>query len=564
MAKYLTVKPTDVVATPTDAQVAAALNNWLDANPEAITTVADGSITPEKTSWMRPVYNNEYNTADPDALDGYFFYSGTSAATTGGGTAAYSVSGFIPVAAGRQYCFNYIRAIRWLDSDKAFISYDAPNGAVGAILIAPENAAYVRFDVTTANKEAAYMYEYVGVSFDFAAYHSSHILVSNEDAYDDFLALTVGKKVSEGALDLGAVIPAENLHLRQLSGMDEWRWNIVNPDTCVMGTINANTGADGTFVDNDTNKARRTDYIPVTPGEELHFLGFSLFCYDADKVFLQTVSQVGGKATIPDGVAYIRAYAINSAGNVPTLYIMRNKYGTAYTYLDTVDYNDVIPQLKNPERLENYKVYLGLYKWGGKSFCFIGDSFSAPGTWQNEMCDRLMAVYTANPSVSGGRWSDTADPACAYEQAQSLVSGGYAPDVIFCMLGANDGGNAVTLGNIVESTDIADFDLTTYTGGMQACINYLQNNFPDAVIYVGWTPAGANCNFVSASAAETYIERMKELCLMYGVEYLEVRTCGITKYSAAYAGCFEMGTGGGHPTNAGHLKIGEYMARLIG
>lgn len=564
MAKYLTVKPADVVATPTDAQVAAALNSWLDANPEAVSSVADGSITPEKTSWMRPIYNNEYNTDDPDALDGYFFYSATSAGTSGGGTAAYSVSGFIPVAAGRRYCFNKIRSIRWLDSAKAFVAAENAGNAVNRIKTAPENAAYVRFDVATANKEAAYMYEYVGVSFDFAAYHSSHILVSNEDAYDDFLALTVEKQISAGALDLGAVIPDENLHLRQLAGMDEWHWNIVDPDACVMGGINATTGADVIATDSETTKNRRTDYIPVTPGEELRFIGSTLYCYDADKVFLQTLSQTGGKATIPDNVAYIRITATNSNGSVPVFNILRNKYGTAYTYLDTVDYNDVIPQLKKPELLEYYKTYLGINKWGEKSFCFIGDSFSAPGTWQKEMCARLMAFYTANPSVSGGRWSDTADPACAYEQAQSLVSGGYAPDVIFCMLGANDGGNAVTLGNIVESTDIADFDLTTYTGGMQACINYLQNNFPDAVIYVGWTPAGANCNFVSASAAETYIERMKEVCLMYGVEYLEVRTCGITKYSAAYADCFERGTSGGHPTNAGHLKIGEYMARLIG
>ena len=63
--------------------------------------------------------------------------------------------------------------------------------------------------------------------------------------------------------------------------------------------------------------------------------------------------------------------------------------------------------------------------------------------------------------------------------------------------------------------------------------------------------------------ASTYIDKMKELCLRYGVEYIETRTCGITNISEIYADCFENGTSGGHPTAKGQQKIARYMARLF-
>ena len=147
----------------------------------------------------------------------------------------------------------------------------------------------------------------------------------------------------------------------------------------------------------------------------------------------------------------------------------------------------------------------------------------------------------------------------AYEQAQEMVTNGNTPDVILITMGTNDANNSITIGDIVQSNSISDFDLTTYTGGMQACLNYLQNNFPNAIIYVGWTPMGG---LVNGTKAE-YITRMQEVCLMYGVEYIETRTCGVTRFSDVYAECYERGTNGGHPTGVGQQKIGAYMTRLM-
>lgn len=40
------------VGAPTNEQVTAAVETWLDANPDATTTVQDGAVTPEKTSFL--------------------------------------------------------------------------------------------------------------------------------------------------------------------------------------------------------------------------------------------------------------------------------------------------------------------------------------------------------------------------------------------------------------------------------------------------------------------------------------------------------------------------------
>ena len=205
------------------------------------------------------------------------------------------------------------------------------------------------------------------------------------------------------------------------------------------------------------------------------------------------------------------------------------------------------------------------YPFSNKKFCFIGDSFSSPNKWQNTMCEKLQAVNIYNAAIGGARWSrnDSASNTHAYAQAQNIVSKGYKPDVIMICLGCNDAGNSVKLGEIALNNSINNFDITTFSGGMQTTLNYLQNNFPNAIIYVGWTPAGGNCNWSAPTVVNPYIERMKEICLLYGIEYIETRTCGITKYSDVYADLWESGTSGGHPQDSGKIKIGNALANII-
>ena len=337
----------------------------------------------------------------------------------------------------------------------------------------------------------------------------------------------------------------------------EWHWNIVNPAETEEGSLTA-SGAETTGSTAFTH--RRTGFIPVTAGEELHYLWQTVYGYDAEKKFVGTVNNTGGVAVIADGVAYIRATTYSSDGSVPIFHIYRRGYGNhALKYSDSYDYSHGFLVFTDEDSKSGFKVELGIHPWADKKFATIGDSFTAPGTWCSVMCDNLKAVYLGTHAVSGGAFADyDGVPKTAYEQAQEMVTNGETPDAILVTLGTNDANNSRTIGEIVQSNSISDFDLTTYTGGMQACINYLQNNFPNAIIYVGWTPMGG----LSAANAE-YITRMQEVCLMYGVEYIETRTCGVTTLSDVYAECYENGTNGGHSTGVGQQKIGAYMTRLM-
>lgn len=338
----------------------------------------------------------------------------------------------------------------------------------------------------------------------------------------------------------------------------EWHWNIVNPAETEEGSLTA-SGAETKGSTAYTH--RRTGFIPVTEGEELHYLWQTVYGYDAEKKFVGKVSNTGGVAVIADGVDYIRATTYSSDGSIPIFHIYRRGYGNhALKYSDSYDYSHGFLVFTDEDSKNGFKAELGIHPWADKKFCFIGDSFTAPGTWCSIMCDNLEAINEENHAISGARFAYSEGvPMTAYEQAQEMVTNGNTPDVILITMGTNDANNSITIGDIVQSNSISDFDLTTYTGGMQACLNYLQNNFPNAIIYVGWTPMGG---LVNGTKAE-YITRMQEVCLMYGVEYIETRTCGVTRFSGVYADCYENGVNGGHLTNAGQQKIGAYMTRLM-
>lgn len=557
------------IGNPTDEQVATSVEAWLDAHPEATTTVADGSINPDKTTWMHQVWHNIFDKDDAGVEDGRFFYTDANANTTGGGTANYFVSGFIPVVAGRRYYFNAIKIhyVKIFDKDKVYIA-SLPETAMGSgtTVDIPDGAAYMRFDVekTTLTTDAAQVYEYIGEVWEYDTYKNLCSIVISDAGYSKSIADLVEKKFVDGSLAPAELFADESILYKQMKGWDEFHWNLVDNSDLEVGALWAD-GTERPIKDTADGFYRRTKFIPVTPGETLHFLGFGLKLYDSEKNYISDLSATGtGVAVVPDGAAFFRANNYYYTGATPDMSVYRSGYGRNLAYDSVVSYDECIPRFTVTDVLEAYKCYLGIHPWADKNFGIIGDSFTAPGTWCTIMCANLKAASRWNHAISGGRFSDADGvPKTAYEQAQEMVANGESPDAILITMGTNDANNGVTMGEIVESNSVSDFDLTTYTGGMQACLNYLQNNFPNAVIYVGWTPAGANCNFGEADTAAPFVERMKEVCLMYGVEYIETRTCGITKYSDIYADCWENGVNGGHPSGVGQQKIGAYMTRLM-
>ena len=549
------------IGNPTDEQVASSVEAWLDAHPEATTTVADGSINPDKTTWMRQVWRNIFDVST--ITDGYFFYSDSNDKTTGGGTADYFASDYIPVVAGREYVFSHKNMVlRWTDANKTFISGSASTvSVVGQRVTSPDGAAFVRFSLKksglTPEEVQAQVYEYIGEVWEYDTYKNLYSIVVTDAGYSKAIEDIVEGKFVDGSLAPADLFADESILYKQMKGWDEFHWNLVDEDKLEEGTINATTGADK-FAPNSFIH-RRTPYMPVTPGETLFWMWSDVYGYDANKNFVSAITKTSGIGVVPDGVYFIRA---TTYGNVePTINIYRRGYGQNELIFDSkYPYSHGFPVFKDEDSKDGFECYLGIHPWADKNFGIIGDSFTAPGVWDSVMCANLKAANRWNHAVSGARFGDAEGvPMTAYEQAQEMVTNGNTPDVILITMGTNDANNSITIGDIVQSNSISDFDLTTYTGGMQACLNYLQNNFPNAIIYVGWTPM---CGLVNGTKAE-YITRMQEVCLMYGVEYIETRTCGVTRFSDVYAECYESGTNGGHPTGVGQQKIGAYMTRLM-
>lgn len=209
----------------------------------------------------------------------------------------------------------------------------------------------------------------------------------------------------------------------------------------------------------------------------------------------------------------------------------------------------------------------------GKLVATIGDSFSAPGSWQAKM-NTILGTTSYNVAKSGGRWASTDPSTDAYRQATKLVTD-FAnierkPDYILCVLGVNDVNNSVPLGDIVFSDTIGSesgqIDISTFTGGMQAVIKTLKDNFTSSIIKVGFTPGGMQYLIPSSAIMTrmaTYIERMKEVATLYGVGYIETRATGMCRIVASEYNAYVTSAGNAHPNAAGQQRIGEYMARIL-
>ena len=229
--------------------------------------------------------------------------------------------------------------------------------------------------------------------------------------------------------------------------------------------------------------------------------------------------------------------------------------------------------------------------YNGKKMGVIGDSFTASGLWIKQMNKTLNLESYKNTAVSGGSWvADTMhQELSALSRAQALYdhykNAGAQPDYIVVVDGVNDYGNNVPIGDIVFS-DIPDmtqmtdadmvtaldtlYDFDTFSGGAQAALVYLRSRFPDAIIKIGWTPAGQQYlrnQITTAHAFSTlysYLDRLKTLALMYGVQYIDTFNMGIAPWMASERAKYQKGVYDEHPTDdLGQKRIGDYMARLL-
>lgn len=141
------------------------------------------------------------------------------------------------------------------------------------------------------------------------------------------------------------------------------------------------------------------------------------------------------------------------------------------------------------------------------------------------------AGSTVSNSIDGniGDWGEGAAMA-SISRIKNLGSNG-APDVILFYGGTNDIGLGVPRGYFYPEKAVTEVDLTatkwnTFVDAYCAAILRLQYYYPEAEL-VAILPT-YTIGYYTDSKLQYFVEEMIEICDYYGVEWVDLRHCGIT------------------------------------
>lgn len=373
---------------------------------------------------------------------------------------------------------------------------------------------------------------------------------------------------------------------------DTWHWNLVDPSKCKYERV-GNTSV------------MWSDYISVIPGETYEASAAYAALYDSDKnligntthIISTTSAVLGGnyKVTIPlsgvsgKAVAYIRVGNGNSAYDPSQIRFIHNGYGrNGLNYTSAVPYSDCAP-LVGDEFLSNFKAYSSTISYMDKTMLVIGDSFTAPGKWVRDVERNLHLKKVWNKAVSGGAFSNYDQESGNYNkraitQLNEFIATGEKPDIILFILGTNDHNVLINgrpgIGQFVKSLNPADFNTRTFYGAVQECFLKTMTTFPEAMVLCGITPATAlayegsgDQSGGSFSEADFTIQGvqlinpMKDLCLRYGIRYIDSRACGysflVPNYVWGGDHNMQQSNGNGHPSDLANHYIGRYVTMLL-
>lgn len=532
--EYLEKNPVKPGATTEQAQ-------QIEQNKKDVNSLKEDLIDLNASQLTKIIRANEYNVNDI----GYgFFYDNSNDDITEHNGWIYT--DYIAIDNTMNYFIYHTRKLKLYDKNKNFLSSVDINNSVYKF---ESNVYYVRFDSNIKNKDSIIFAIYTGGSFDNSVkYNDVQVIPKNPELLGELI-----KKLPDNQL----------VDFDFLKGLDVFSWNIIDNSKVIL---NAVIQSDGSVISKFDNTLCWvvSDFSKVIPNETLHYVG-DLYGYDENKEFVSKINHTSGVVTIPSNVHYVRAYrtvykdAYDADHTIINMYCLRSGYGYNYSYNSKVGSEHIFPIFRTEQSKVGFQNYIGIKPFADKKFGFIGDSFSSPGKWQMEMCDILSAVKAVNEAVSGGSFGQyNGYVSTAYQQAQAFVSGNYELDFIYVFLGINDRNNNCDIGSFVDSNNISDFDLTTYCGGIQACLNCLQNNYPDATIRIGFTPCGNNYTKLDLTP---YIDAMKMIAEKYNVQYMDTLSCGVSRLSDVYSDCWENGVNGGHPNDKGYKYIGKAIAQ---
>lgn len=322
-----------------------------------------------------------------------------------------------------------------------------------------------------------------------------------------------------------------------------------------------------------------------------------------DEVFVHTSTVVGNHPSFSTGTDHyhVKSYKLNkgvkyTANSENYLYLVGicitdNKFKVlysssnssvaqrtpiSYTFTASADgyiflsYDDrnTIPSIKIESALDS-----AVSKYSGKTWCAMGDSLTDPSTLGNSVKNYVnyvaedLGITAINYGHGGAGYKARDGYSQAFYQISTTLS---SPDVVTVFGSFND-----TYG-ILDTYgwgNITDHNTTTICGCMNTTFDNLITDYPNAVIGVIIPTPWKNRNSVDTSEAsdpdateraEKYVEKLKQICEMRSIPYLDLYTkSNLYFWDADFRDAFSKDGDGTHPNTNGHKKISGQIAEFI-
>ena len=278
-------------------------------------------------------------------------------------------------------------------------------------------------------------------------------------------------------------------------------------------------------------------YISVFPGETIYFgpcnpnQGFHLHGYDAER---NNKHAYVAKGDLKVEATFNNGYVIYSYVVPSDTYYLRIANPPAY--------NDIYTISREPINLKNFKEYWGegntldlypLYEtytsaaFTGKKALFLGDSICAANcesgkTYQGWSGRIALAtgMTCTNKGVSGASISTSRGENVVYNHYSTVRNNSY--DFIIMHGGVNDAWDSVSVGSMTSSYDPADFDVTTYAGGLENLFYYVTTEHPNAKLGYIFNFATPSFNTGRISNMTEYYTVAKQICEKWNIPYLNM------------------------------------------
>jgi lysophospholipase L1-like esterase len=334
--------------------------------------------------------------------------------------------------------------------------------------------------------------------------------------------------------------------------------------------------ATGKFNNSSSTSAKRTNIIPVTPGDTFDYKGYAETApdsvvwldasqrYISDEKYNSTSSFT--RVTVPQGASYVWFSSFQYTTNINAV-ILEVKWVNCqsieeiYVWTNTgISYapSGGTEVVTTPDVLANKKIV-----YDGDSICM---GYNAEGGYPSLIATVTGGSYD-NQGVGGGRLTyDTTRHSVVNNLANLPIDGD-----LYCFQGGiNDYWGNVSLGTCTQGDYTSTVDTTTICGALEEIFRYALNNFVGKPICFIITHKIQNTAYQKNTAGHTfkdYRDAMVEVCEKYSIPYYDAfSTSGLNGWNDAQNNAYLTANGskipdGTHPNKEGYKRY--YVPQLL-